>query len=327
MKRTIPLVLSSVAAAFAIGWASPAFADSGGVTRFATLPAGGPGFPEGIAADADGNVYAATFDFSKPNVIYVFEGSSGRLSATIPVAGVPLGLAFDSGGDLFVADFGRGKVLRFAAPFGPASTPVAAYDVCAGAGGGCGLNGIAFDQAGDVYVSDSFGGNVFKVTLPGGAVSTYVSDARLQPGGGFPPFGANGLAFDAAFANLYIAHTANDRVFRYDRQSGALSTFASGIDGADGVAFDSKGRLWVAANQGDQVVALDSSGHVVARRGSFDGVGNDGAAKGLLFPASLAISHGFMYVTNLALALTPASGDEPEEQVSTYTVSRFKVDE
>ncbi len=30
-------------------------------------------------------------------------------------------------------------------------------------------------------------------------------------------------------------------------------------------------------------------------------------------------------VTNLALALTPAVGDEPEEDVSTYTVSRFRL--
>ena len=38
-------------------------ADEGGVVRFATLPPG-PGHPEGIAADAKGNIYVATFDFS-----------------------------------------------------------------------------------------------------------------------------------------------------------------------------------------------------------------------------------------------------------------------
>jgi hypothetical protein len=54
-------------------------------------------------------------------------------------------------------------------------------------------------------------------------------------------------------------------------------------------------------------------------------VGRDGAAKGLLFPASIVISRGNIYVTNLALALTPAVGDEPEEDVNTYTVSRFRL--
>jgi hypothetical protein len=31
-------------------------------------------------------------------------------------------------------------------------------------------------------------------------------------------------------------------------------------------------------------------------------------------------------VTNLALALTPAEGDEPEEDVTTFTVSRIELD-
>jgi hypothetical protein len=31
-------------------------------------------------------------------------------------------------------------------------------------------------------------------------------------------------------------------------------------------------------------------------------------------------------VTNLALALTPAEGDEPEEDVTTFTVARIELD-
>jgi secreted PhoX family phosphatase len=104
-----------------------------------------------------------------------------------------------------------------------------------------------------------------------------------------------------------------------------LTTFAESINGADGIAFDNKGRLWVAANQADEVVALNADGRVVERVGSFEGVGRDGAAKGLLFPASIVISRGDIYVTNLALPLTAAVGDEPEEDVTTYTVSRFRL--
>jgi len=32
-----------------------------------------------------------------------------------------------------------------------------------------------------------------------------------------------------------------------------------------------------------------------------------------------------MFVTNLAIALTPAVGDEPEEDVTRWTVSRIKL--
>lgn len=306
--------------------AIPVHADHDGVVRFAALPQPGPGFPEGIAADAAGNIFVGTFDFTADNVIHIF-GRSGRLRDTIslPDGVVPLGLAFDAAGNLYTADFANGDVLKFVPPFGASSTPAATFGVCGGASAGCGLNAIAFDANGDLFVSDSFGGNIFKIDLPGGTVSTFFTDDLLEPGShGFPPFGANGLAFDAA-GDLFIANTADDRVLKLDMPANTLSIFAESINGADGIAFDALGRLWVAANQGDEVVALNASGRVVARRGSFEGIGPDGAPRGLLFPASIVFSRGSIFATNVALALTGAVGDEPEEAVSTFTVSRIPV--
>ena len=328
MSMRSPRLLLSLFLAFVfVSIAQVAAADSGGVERFATLPKPGPGFPEGIAADQAGRIYVSSFDFSTDNVIHVF-GRNGHLQTTISLPGVvPLGLEFDKAGNLYVANFGGGTVLKFTPPFNSGSLPAQSFAVCGGAGAGCGLNAITFDAAGDLYVSDSFGGNVFKLDLPSGAVSTLVADDLLKPGShGFPPFGANGLAFDAAGMSLYIANTADDRILKYDLATKTLSVFAESINGADGIAFDRHGRLWVAANQGDEVVALNAKGRVVERLGSFQGVGKDGAAKGLLFPASIVISRGSIYVTNLALALTGAVGDEPEEDVSTYTVSRIRLD-
>jgi sugar lactone lactonase YvrE len=314
---------------FSLLWVFSAgvFADSDGVVRFATLPKPGPGFPEGIAADERGRIYVATFDFAVPNVIHVFD-RNGRLDETLslPAGVVPLGMEFDRRGNLYVANFGGGQILKYEPPFNSGSLPDRTFQVCGGQPAGCGLNSITFDRAGDLYVSDSFGGNIFKVDLPGGAVSTFVNDEQLRPGPhGFPPFGANGLAFDRHGANLYVANTADDRILKVNVKSKAVTPFAESINGADGIAFDDKGRLWVAANQGDHVVALNANGRVTERVGSFEGVGRDGAARGLLFPASIVISRGDVYVTNLALALTPAVGDEPEEDVTTYTVSRFRL--
>ena len=330
MFRT-SLALAFSVAVLALGLPAPAAADAGGVVRFATLPKPGPGFPEGIAADARGNIYVATFDFTQPNVIYVF-GRNGRLQATIPVPGAPLGMEFDAAGNLYVANFGGGNVLRFSPPFNSSSTPVILPVTDCTGPFACGLNAITFDAAGDLYVSDSFGGRIFKIDNPGGAPagpsSVFFQEERLKPAPaphGFPPFGANGLAFDAAGTNLYIANTADDRILRLALSGMTLSTFAESVNGADGIAFDDKGRLWVAANQGDEVVALNANGRVVERRGSFEGVGSDGAAKGLIFPASIVLSRGSIFVTNAALALTPALGDEPEEDVTTYTVSRIPL--
>lgn len=295
-----------------------------GVSRFATLPKPGPGFPEGIAADRQGRIYVATFDFTTDNAIHIF-GRDGQLTTSIPLPGVvPLGMEFDSKGNLYVANFGGGTILRFKPPFGSGSLPDEVFPVCGGAGAGCGLNAIAFDSRGDLYVSDSFGGKVFRLNLPKGSVSEFLGHDLLKPGNGFPPFGANGLAFDASGSNLYIANTATDRILKFELGTRTLTTFAESINGADGIAFHGS-RLWVAANQGDELVALDSKGRVVERRGAFAGIGDDGAPKGLLFPASIVISRGSIYVTNLALALTPPVGDEPEEDVTTFTVSRVPL--
>jgi DNA-binding beta-propeller fold protein YncE len=75
-------------------------------------------------------------------------------------------------------------------------------------------------------------------------------------------------------------------------------------NGADGLAVDPEGRIWVVANQSDELVVLDpSDGHALAKLGDFDGLSADGAPVGLLFPASLAFRGEFVYVTNLALDL------------------------
>jgi hypothetical protein len=81
----------------------------------------------------------------------------------------------------------------------------------------------------------------------------------------------------------------------------------------------------VAANQADEVVILNDSGRVIAKLGDFLGIQSDGSPRGLLFPASVVVVGDTMFVTNLALPLTAAAGDEPEEDVTKYTVSRIKI--
>src|SRR5262249_21705435 len=64
---------------------------------------------------------------------------------------------------------------------------------------------------------------------------------------------------------------------------------------------------------------------VVAKLGEFRGINRDGTPDGLLFPASPVIVGKELFVTNLAIALTAAVGDEPEEDVKLWTVSKLKL--
>ncbi len=107
--------------------------------------------------------------------------------------------------------------------------------------------------------------------------------------------------------------------------TGELSVFAESINGADGLAMDAHGYLWVAANQADKIVMLEPSEKVHGNLGMPGRVNEDGSHSGLLFPASLIIADETIYVTNLALSLTPAEGDEVEEAVSKYTISTIKI--
>jgi hypothetical protein len=359
MTRREGSALAALALGLAVlGGADPGMAASpvrqGQATRFAVL-APDVQFPEGIAADAAGRIYVSTFAFAPAPSYIVKLGAGGRELQRTADLGVPLlGLAFDAGGHLFAADFGNGRILRIAdgdlasAPEVYATLPCCSY--LPGfpppfPKGTASPNALFFDAQGDLWVSDSFQGAIFRIPspgCPGGGSSCVVlaaQDATLATAG-FPPFGANGLSRRGGA--LYVANTGNDTVIRIplnpDLTAASYEVWAQSINGADGLAFDSSGRLWVCANQADELVVLEEIdttadgqpvkvGRVAFKVGDFGGIGGPpGArrAKGFLFPASLAIAGHKVYVANLALPLTPALGDEPEEDVNLFTVVKVE---
>jgi len=321
-----------------------------GVERFATLP-DGVRYPEGITANpATGDVFVATFDFG-PNANKLMRfGRNGHLQAVRDMGGTPmLGLGF-ANGNVYVLNMGASKVQRIAANFDSTTAIETVANVPAiGAPGDRTVgnpdgssdtikfgsnsfpapNAMVFDHAGNLYFSDSFQGAIFRIdaatTCATPCAVTAYSHGPLLATAGFPPFGANGLALDAGETTLFIAVTGDSRVLKMNLATKAVSVLAESIHGADGLLMDSAGRLWVAANQADEVVALDGNGRVILRAGGFDGISPDGTPRGLLFPASMVVVDGWMYVTNLALPLTDAIGDEPEEDVTRWNVVRFRV--
>jgi hypothetical protein len=157
---------------------------------------------------------------------------------------------------------------------------------------------------------------------------------------GFPPFGANGIAIRGGA--LYVANTGNDTILRIplkqDLTAASYDIWAEAINGADGITFDARGRLLVCANQGDELFVLEEIdttaggvpvkvGRVIFKVGDFEGIVGPPERrrpKGFLFAASLVIVDHKVYVTNLSLPLTPAVGDEPEEEVNRFTVVKVE---
>lgn len=352
MRKTwLACLLAGVLAVF------PAFASDGplfGEAHFFTALPQGVQFPEGIAADpGSGDVFVGTFDARDPasarnNKLLRFS-RNGHLAAAKDFGQTPLlGLEFRAG-QVYILNFGASRLQRIPANF-DAATPVedvasfpsigapaprtagnpdgSSDTITFGSSNFPAPNAMVFDGAGNLYVSDSFQGAIFKVANVASCATpcavTLVSHDPLLATAGFPPFGANGLALSGDEKTMFIANTGDNRVLKMDMASSAVSVFAESIHGADGLLFEN-GRLWVCANQGDEVIALNAQGRPVVRVGFFAGVRRDGRPAGLLFPASLAVADGFMYVTNLALPLTSAVGDEPEEDVTRWTVSRFRL--
>src|SRR5688572_9250794 len=330
--------------------------DRGKSELFATLP-DGVRFPEGITANpASGDIFVGTFDVGTPNNTLLRFDRRGRLEASRSFGTTPLlGLEFNpNDGKVYIAavgDFsGTGsRIVRIAANFNantaieevapipaigaPAPrvvpNPDGSVDTITFGNAARVPNALTFDRAGNLYVSDSFQGAIFRIENPAACaptcVATTLAHDPLLATAGFPPFGANGIAFNGDGTALFIANTGDDRVLKLDIASGQVTVFAESINGADGLAFDDRGRLWVAANQADELVALNENGRVVAKLGDFEGIRKNGAPDGLLFPASIVILGDDIFVTNLALPLTPNAGDEPEEEVSRYTISRIRA--
>jgi DNA-binding beta-propeller fold protein YncE len=325
--------------------------DRNAAIQFATLP-DGVRYPEGIAADpATGDIFVATFDFGPNANKLVRFSKNGHVSAIRDFGGTPLlGLVFDAArGKVYILNFGASKVQRIVANFdattavedvatlpplgapGPRSVanPDGSSDtITFGSNSFPAPNAMTLSRNGSLYVSDSFQGAIFRIdnvaTCSKPCAVTPVAHDPLLATAGFPPFGANGIALNSDETALYIANTGDNRILKMDLATKAISVFTESVHGADGITFDDSGRLWVAANQGDQIVALNENGRVIAKLGEFQGLDRDGTPNGLLFPASLVIVGDWIYVTNLALPLT-GSPAEWEGDVTRWTVSRMKL--
>jgi sugar lactone lactonase YvrE len=276
-------------------------------------------YPEGVAVDRSGRVYASSANLtssSGPATICVLD-HSGNIVDLIPVAAGPggvaqlLGMLFVPGEGLYVADFagggGAGRVLR---------VDVHTHSAALVASGFLAPNALARDEDGNLWVSDSFAGAITKIA-PGGAKTTFAYPGELKPGPGeLPPFGANGIAFDRQERYLYVAMTARDQILRIrhdDGSLGAIEVFATGtaggaLDGADGIAFDVKGNLYVCSNQSNEVTVLSPRGRVIAE---YRGIGENRFSN----PASPVFFGREVFVANLALFEGPSG----KHKVSVFT--------
>ena len=273
------------------------------------------------------------------------------LRTTLPINGLPananlLGLAFtrETTPRLVVADGGTGQVW-FLTIGTTAVTASVAMTIPAAQLADAFLNAITFENRGTssrIFVSDSGNGIIWTATLS--LFGQVEASAWIGgPAGGdpqgllkpptdadiFPPVGANGIAFSNGGTRMFVANTGRRNIIQIpvnaNGNAGTPIILATGINGPDGIAVQKTGttgtglnRIWVAANQSDEIVIIDGSssntnppltttpGRVIDKMGDFHGFTGPVGARtgwiGLLFPASVAFSNNgdTLYVSNPA---------------------------
>jgi NHL repeat len=249
---------------------------------------------KGIVADAVGNVFVADvlrhniLKITPAGVVGIFAGrdSPGSENGTVSTARffAPVGLAMDSAGNMFVAEYGSATIRKIT-PAGEVST-LAGLAYSPGSADGTGSaarfyapTGLATDRAGHVFVADS-GNNTIRKITPAGVVSTIAGTVAVTGSAdgtgraaGFN--GLQGIATDNA-GNVLVADTDNQTI-RKITPAGVVSTVAGkvGVTGATngsgstalfynprGIATDSAGNVFVAEIYRNAIRKITPSGEV-----------------------------------------------------------------
>ena len=187
--------------------------------------------PLGVAVDSNGNVYVAeqgNFTIRKitsAGVVTTLAGTAGNVGSADGTGAaasfnLPAGVAVDSGGNVYVADYAN-DIIRKITPGGVVTT-LAGVPSSPGSSDGTGSSasfsvptGVAVDAAGNVYVTEQKGDTIRKVTAAG-VVTTLAGTPTIYGDtngtGATALFDApDGIAVDSS-GNLYVADTGNNLI-------------------------------------------------------------------------------------------------------------------
>ncbi len=238
--------------------------------------------PSGVAFDSSGNVY---FTAAGNSTVLKVSGATGILTvlagdrnlegysgdggqAALAGLNFPLGIAIDSGDNVYIADTENSRIRKVDAATGLIST-VAGGGSALGDGGPAVAaaldrpHSVAVDKQGNLYIADTYNNRIRKVG-PGGIITTAAGTGQEgYSGDGGPATQAElsaprGVAVDDA-GNLFIADS-NNVVRRVDAATGVIKTIA-GVEGH--VGFSGDNGLATSAGLGFPYgVSLDAAGNL-----------------------------------------------------------------
>jgi sugar lactone lactonase YvrE len=219
--------------------------------------------PQGIAADAAGNIFVADTGnnlirkITPAGVVTTVAGSATAGFAR------PSGIAVDTAGNIYVADTFNNEIRKIT-PAGvvitlAGSTTIGVADGVGAAAGFYNPQGVAVDAAGNVYVADGGNCEIRKIT-PTGVVTTLAGSLSIGsadgPGSSASFYFPQGVALDPA-GNIYVADGGNNEI-RKITPAGVVTTLAGSTNGMG----SANGTGAAASFSGPQGVAVDTAGNV-----------------------------------------------------------------
>jgi uncharacterized protein (TIGR03437 family) len=308
------------------GVGAEGFGGDGGMSTAALLDT-----PRGVAVDAFGSLFIA--DSGNDRIRKV---SSGGIITTVAGSGAngfsgdggpatsasmdqPRGVAVDSSGNLFFADYYNERIRKVSS--GGVITTVAGNGKFGFAGDGgpatsASLNsptGVALDASGNLYIADRDNQRIRKVSASG-IITTFAGNGTASFSGDGGPAASAALNYPTSVAvdasgNLFIIDRENHRVrkvsangvittvagngtasFSGDGGPATSASFNFDLDGA--VAVDLAGNLFIADSYSNRIRKVSASGIITTVAGNgtsgFSGDGGPATSASLGYPINIA---------------------------------------